>query len=659
MAAHYSNSAKSFINDNKDKIVGILNHESEKEGFYSQLNKQIEVWNEFLIFMQSALKKVSENICIDQWGILMEYPIPRRGKRIDCLIILPFLIIVIEYKYGKKKFESNDISQLEDYCLDLRDFHKESKNKYIQPILLVSYGSEIPSQLMRTSNFVQDIVFSNQVNFVNNLIKIDSQWNKEKKEIEYKNWNNSSYKPTPTIIEAAISLYANKQVDSITKSETSIYNLSSTSDTILETVKYARNNKRKVICFITGVPGAGKTLAGLNIIHNKNLINSETQIGSFLSGNVPLINVLTKALARDYAKRNKITVKESERQVKTFIHNVHQFLNFYFDNKTEIPPDKIVVFDEAQRAWDARQSNRKFKRNFSESEMMFEIMNRHDWAVIVSLIGSGQELNSGEAGLREWGRAIETKYRNWEIYISSELNEAGVPYKDQLLDPTFSKDLKIVEKPELHLKVSIRSYRSEALSDWVNKVIAGDVVTAKEILKNKLGDYPIYLTRSLQYAKNWLNSNQKGTRRTGLLASSGGRRLKAFGIDVDADFSEVSWFLNDKNDVRSSFYLEIVAKDFKVQGLELDWAGVCWDIDFFRKDGTWDFRSFRGTKWVNVNQESRRQFIKNKYRVLLTRAREGMVIWVPEGNLKDLTRQPVYYDRIYEYLTSIGIPIIA
>jgi hypothetical protein len=389
----------------------------------------------------------------------------------------------------------------------------------------------------------------------------------------------------------------------------------------------------------------------LNIIHDRHL--HEGTLGAFLSGNGPLVRVLCEALARDHAERTKQTISESRRRVSTFIQNVHRFIEAHY-SALEAPPDRLIVFDEAQRAWNAEQSNRKFKRNVSEPEIMLDIMSRHDrWAVIIALVGNGQEINTGEAGLSEWGRALTNRFRNWKVCISGALARGNINEGDRFFESP-PEDLRVTENPFLHLEVSIRSYKAQAVSDFVAYLLSHNLEAANHCLR-ECSEYPIVLTRDLDTAKRWLRRRQRGTRRIGLIASSGGRRLRAYGLDVRTELDVENWFLNESDDVRSSHYLETPATEFGIQGLELDWTGVCWDLDLVPELTDWRVQAFKGTKWQKVLDSSRRQYAINKYRVLLTRAREGMVIWVPEGDSTDWTRPVHKYDAIAAYLCNCGI----
>jgi len=368
------------------------------------------------------------------------------------------------------------------------------------------------------------------------------------------------------------------------------------------------------------------------------------------------VKVLTEALARDRAKRTDSSKSEALRETKTLIQNVHRFLETYHATN-EKPVDRVVIFDEAQRAWDAKQSKRKFDRDFSEAHMMLSIMDRNNgWSVIIALVGGGQEINNGEAGLPEWGKTIAEKFSHWKICISKELKEGDHSTGNLTLFQNVPTHLKIEEVKDLHLNVSIRAFRAQELSRFVGLILENKPEEAKSVFNEKLKNYPIYLTRSLDSAKAWLRIKQKGTRRTGLVATSGARRLRPFGLDVKAELEVAEWFLNPANDVRSSYALEVPATEFGIQGLELDWVGLCWDGDLRRDGDQWDFKRFAGTSWMNARQEQKQKFIINKYRVLMTRAREGMIIWVPIGDKDDETRNPKFYDDIYDYLKSCGIP---
>ena len=656
MKAFYADSIKEFLVTDKNVIVGQLSAGYAHARFHQLIATQIEVWSEEISIIKEAFKSIGSKTDFDDWHILFEYPIPRRGKRIDVVILTKSVVMVLEFKIGATKYLSTDRMQVEDYCLDLRDFHAESRDAVIIPVLVATDTISIPWISEFSNDNVKSICLSNRGNLSNTIENICNEFHGAFT-IDPLNWEDSDYKPTPTIIEAAQTLYSGQNVREISRSHAGVENLTKTSEAIFHAIEQAQLKDEKLICFITGVPGSGKTLAGLNIVHNRKLHDGD--LGVFLSGNGPLVRILSEALARDDATRNGKTLVEARHEVTTFIHNVHKFLDEYHYDKSKVPIDRIVVFDEAQRAWDREQAYRKFKRDFSEPEMILEIMDRHPgWAVFIALIGGGQEINSGEAGLSEWGRNIADKFKHWKVMISPELKQGHHSTGGQTLFNEVPEDIILEENEDLHLDVCIRSYRAEQTSNFVANILDINIEVAQIILKNDLSSFEIVLTRSLDKAKDWLKKRQRGSRRIGLTASSGARRIKAYGLEVKNKLDEVNWFLNPPDDVRSSFYLEDVATEFAIQGLELDWTCLCWGADLRFANERWEYKSFRGTKWQDVHKERTREYVLNKYRVLLTRAREGLVIWIPQGDKNDSTRPPEFYDSTADYLSRCGIPYI-
>jgi hypothetical protein len=612
--------------------------------------EQLEAWRQQVAILKSALRQQSSA----NGHLLMEYPIPRRGKRIDAVLLAAHLILVFEFKCGAPRYERKSQVQVEDYCLDLRDFHGESRRRVLVPILVATHAEERSPILGDVVDFVAPTWLSNEQSLERVVDQILVAYHSPgEDQIDPSRWNAAEYAPTPTIVEAARVLYEGQNVREITRCHAGAENLTKTSAAVMEAIVQARQQGQKLICFVTGVPGSGKTLAGLNIVHNRDL--HQGSLGAFLSGNGPLVKVLSEALARDDSARTGRSILESRREVSTFIQNVHRFIDAHF-HESGPPPDYVVVFDEAQRAWNREQSLRKFKRDRSEPEIMLEIMDRHPgWAVIVALVGSGQEINTGEAGLSEWGRALADRFRHWSVRVSPHaVNDGTAGHVDRLFDQQPDK-IRVCEDDALHLEVSLRSYKAQAISDFVAYLLTQEVEKARSVLAT-CPDFPIVMTRNLQRTRLWLRSRQRGSRRIGLIASSGGRRLRAHGLDVRPELDVENWFLNPISDVRSSYYLETPATEFGIQGLELDWTGVCWDIDLVPEAQRWRTRAFKGTRWQNIRDTTRHQYVLNKYRVLLTRAREGMIIWVPRGDPSDLTRPEALYDAVAAYLKSCGVP---
>lgn len=675
--AYYSASVGTFLLTKGEEIIGKLNLAGT--AFASQWTIATTSWQATIQILQKALTKIiQENSSANGWQVLLEYEIPRLGSRIDVVILADTLIFVVEFKLDRKKYELADQRQIEDYALDLSDFHLESKEKTIIPILLAPLANESHNNfIINNESKVFPCFKANEDNLHNIILNIHSNYqNNLVEKIDPSKWEQSEYQPTPTIVQAAKALFAGQKVEDITKYGSE--NLTKTNKTLIRIINEARQNNSKVICFVTGVPGAGKTLVGLDIVHEKEEFGGSEFNTAYFSGNTPLINVLKEALARDHFDRRKKLFElgqiksrpkraDSDREVKPKIQNLHLFIKAGI-RSSKPPNERIVIFDEAQRCWDAKHFSNKAKQNRnrektpfiieekSEAELLFEFMNRHEgWAIIIALVGGGQEINTGEGGIIEWGKVIQEKYQNWEVHISPELLIGDSSVSNQKIFNSIPQGVKVVTNKHLHLSVSQRSFRANNLNAWVNAVINNQPAKATELARLITQAYPLFITRDINTAKDWLRTKKIGTKRIGLVASSGGLRLKPYGFHVREIIDETMWFLNDENDIRSSYYLEIAATEYKVQGLELDWVGVCWDGDLRRKNGDWEFKNFSGTNWNQTNTLFEQQFLLNTYRVLMTRAREGMIIFIPPGEEKDETRLPTIYDPIYEYLKSCGI----
>jgi hypothetical protein len=677
--AYYQSTIQEFLNSNDNEVIGKLNLGGVS--FVSQYTMATVSWESSIQILKSSLNALIEmNPNAANWHIFLEYEIPRLSSRIDAVIIADDLIFVIEFKYDRKVFELADIRQVEEYALDLSDFHLQSRNKSIIPILLAPLAKTIEKEEFLTGeNNVKACLKSNTENFPTIINTAYFKYHNELvPKIDSLEWENSEYQPTPTIIQSAKNLFAGQKVETISKSGADDVDLKRTTKYLIDKINDARLRKKKIVCFVTGVPGAGKTLVGLNVVHEKETFGGHDVDTAYFSGNGPLIKVLKEALARDHFSRHtylykigeikeRPTKSESERQVKSKVQNLHSFIKEGIRNQNP-PFERIVVFDEAQRCWDAKHFFNQSKRNQnretnpfklqekSEAELLFEFMSRHEgYSVIIALVGGGQEINTGEAGIAEWGKAIQEKYSDWEVHISPQLLTGDSVTAGKTLFESIPSNVIIHKNEELHLSVNRRSFKASNLNLWVNAVIDNNIEEASRLAKGISPNYPLLITRNIDTAKEWLKSKMLGNKRIGLLASSGGLRLRPYGINVKEQIDEAYWFLNDEKDVRSSYYLEITATEFAVQGLELDWTGVCWDADLRRNIGEWDFKSFSGTKWQRMESESDRQYLLNKYRVLLTRAREGIIVFVPEGDIADATRSPEFYDPIFEYLKSCGL----
>lgn len=647
--AYYESSIQNFLLAEEDAILGIL----AKHHNFALEHQQKYAW-------QCQIQILRQVLPAELFGwVFFEFSIPRMGKRADVVLLIEGTLFVIEFKVGSREFDRHAIEQVHDYALDLKNFHSGSHNLPIVPILIATASDYRASPVVRwaADQVAEPLCISSSClpGAIRCVLKESS-----KSSIDVSAWSKSGYQPTPTIVEAALALYRQHDVKEITRSEAGAANLSLTAGRVEQIIDSAKANKRKAICFLTGVPGAGKTLAGLNVATSRAERYSDEH-AVFLSGNGPLVDVLREALSRDKSEREGIPRTKAYREVSTFIQNIHHFRDQALVS-AEPPIEKVVIFDEAQRAWN-RDMTTKFMQqkrgdttfDMSEPAFLIDVMNRHsDWCVVICLIGGGQEINTGEAGLAEWITVMRNNHSDWDVHVSRRLDDPDYIWNQDLADE-LSRGSTFWEEA-LHLGVSIRSFRAETLSEFVGCVVDNKPEKAREAYLAIAERYPIFLTRSLTEARSWLKAKARGSERYGLTASSGATRLRSDGIWIKSKIDAPVWFLNEKSDVRSSYYLEETASEFDVQGLELDWTCIAWDADFRRDKGQWACCSFRGTKWQRVNATDRQLFLKNAYRVLLTRARQGMVIFVPLGDQADPTRDPRVYDQIYEYLQSCGIP---
>lgn len=672
--AYYCNSIPGFIADKSTDIVGRL----VRHAF--DINKeQSNAWENQISELQSRLEK-----CGIEGDIIFEYDIVRLGKRIDVILLIRHMVFSLEFKNGKDIFTAQDAQQAEDYAIDIKNFHKESENLYVCPILIAT-NAEKYSKPQSSECYPDKQVHLQRENIETLIPKITEISNLygDDGEIDFDKWFNSPYYPTPTIIAAAVEAYSSHNISQIAQSEAGQENIDSCENKIYEIIEYARNNKKKCVCFITGVPGAGKTLVGLDVVA-KSLDSKSDRLSVYLSGNGALVEVLREALkksieatdkereslwkrAKKSADKNTVIPKpeklfnpKTQAAINTLIQSSYTFKN---DNASHNhpTPEKILIFDEAQRVWNQEQMRRKHDdplMNVSEPHLLFSIMDRHeDWTVMICLVGLGQDIYDGEVGINEWFRCGIEDFSEWDLYYSplifSQIEDKNID-KDMILNCPRCHQI-----PELHLRTSIRSFRAEKQCQFVDNLLDNEPFKTSEIYSQISEKYPIYITRDYAKAKKWVRNQVRGSQRSGVLACSSAQRLKPEGIYVPKNIDVKNWFLAPSDDLRSLNMLEVVASEFKVQGLEIDWAIVCWDADLRRSSNgkEWDHYTFRGTKWNKRNRAEQKRYLVNAYRVLLTRARQGMVIFVPAGvdPEEDSTRDFAYYDAIYNYLLSCGI----
>ena len=584
------------------------------------------------------------------------------GKRVDAVLLYQNIVFLMEFKCGDANYRQSTSDQVCDYALDLRNFHKESLDKLLVPIMIPTEASAMPCVICEHERILEPIC-CNASNIANAIHAVTSHYNDEP-DFDYNKWETSAYYPTPTIVEAAQALYQGHNVHDITRSDAGAENLTVTTDEINKIIDYSKKEKRKSICFVTGVPGAGKTLVGLNIAIERS--NAETgERAVFLSGNYPLVTVLQEALARDEVvqkaqQNNRISKATALRETVAFIQIIHKYRDSFVENEN-IPPEHVVIFDEAQRAW-THDMIKKFMSTkkdimefpYSEPEFLISTMDRHkDWAVIICLVGGGQEINTGEAGLPEWFDSLRRSFSNWDIYVTPQLNDDE--YRRGRRWESMISKLQVYKRDKMHLSTSVRSFRTPELAAFVKAVLDVNTKGAQQLYQRIKNNYPIVITRDLNKAKEWVREHSQGTTRYGLLASSGALRLKAEGLFVKNDIDGANWFLNGKDDVRSSYALEDVVTEFDIQGLELDYSVVAWGADFRFSNEQWSRNNFVGNRWNNVISEEKRLYLKNAYRVLLTRARQGMAIFIPLGSDTDISRKREFYDGTYNYLKEVGI----
>lgn len=618
---------------------------------------QRDAWREQILILTRALENVEGHL-------FLEFDIPRLGSRIDAVLVAGPVLFPIEFKVGSDTYERSSFEQAWDYGLDLKNFHRASHHAPILPLLVATRAARgDPDWGPAHADGVRPPRRCNEADLATCVKQGLAATPGER--IDPEAWGRAPYHPTPTIIQAARALYARHSVQAISRNDAGATNLSITSARVEDVIDAARMHSRKAIVFVTGVPGAGKTLLGLDVATRRRDAQSAGH-AVFLSGNGPLVAVLREALIRDEVARRRAAGEQVRKgavaqNVKPFIQNVHHFRDDGLRDEVLPPHDHVVIFDEAQRAWNQEKTSdfmrrRKRRPGFAQSEPQFLIgyMDRHrDWAVVVCLVGGGQEIHTGEAGIGAWLKAIGEHFPHWRVHVSPNLGDSEYGALESIARLAITTPVQ--RDPHLHLAVSLRSFRAENVSRFVKAALDGNRDAARSLLSELRTRYPICLTRDLDRAKRWIRNQARGTERYGLVASSSAERLKPHAVDVRVDVDPVHWFLSDPTDTRSSWYLEDAATEFQVQGLELDWTCVTWDADLRRSSEGWAHHRFRGDRWVNVRQADRRQYLLNAYRVLLTRARQGMVIFVPPGDPSDPTRPQAYYDGTHAYLLGLGV----
>ena len=644
MHAWWSASASDLVRSDPSAIVGAL---AVRLVETHPLNRatQLQAWRATIDILQAALDGLPGD-----WRVLLEYPLLRLQRRIDAVLLSDRAILVLEFKAGATAVSNADRRQVEDYALDLVDFHAASRAHPIVPILVATEARSGPTAWPLIWHGVAPVLDASAATLPALLHDLAARLPLPAHPLTASTWEAAPYRPVPTIVEAARMLYSRNGVDEIAAARADTGNLTRTSDAIRAGVRLAQRTESHHVVFVTGIPGAGKTLCGLNAV-----FGSDATGAAFLTGNLPLVHVLREALAHDAAAQGG-SLRMGRQRTESAIQPLNGFLKDNLDRRAP-PHEHVIVFDEAQRAWDAAFGRRKFGHADSEAGLFLDIMRRHaDWAVIVALVGNGQEINTGEAGLAAWGEALAAR-PDWCAHAARCVLTTSDPRQRLFAEPPAGLTL----DPALHLTVPVRAIRSPAGAPWVDAVLAGDVREAATIAE-AAGGVPFLLTRSLPAMRAALRGLARGSRRAGLVCSAGARRLVADGVwpnfpHLDAD-AVAHWFLAHwPDDVRASDALELPATQFACQGLELDLVGLCWGNDLVRRVGRaqWVARRFAGTDWQERRAEAAAAYCVNTYRVLLTRARYETVIWVPRGDAGDATRSPDEMDAVAAFLTECGI----
>jgi hypothetical protein len=653
-----------FLSLTNEQILARLSVGYANRGYTSQYTDQTLTWERDINSLRAALELcLQQNSAARRWGILLEFSIPRKELRIDIVLLIGSKIVILEAKSTHASLQAR--RQVEEYALLLHYFHKASAEQHIIPIIVAPESTEprldaldqleMFPQLARY--WIADVIQTPWQSLAKVLLSVASEGDHQ---IDPDVWNDSPYHPVPTIIEAAKQLRTGLAIREIAHSEASEHEIETVRTTIQGYVDEARSQKRHIICFLTGVPGSGKTLVGLSLAHLDQANTSDAV--HFMSGNGPLVKVLQHLFTQESRKQGD-NAPNARVRAKALIENVHVFARYYTEDNLGCPSNHAVIFDEAQRAWNRTQNKKKFNRDYSEPEMLLNIMERHqDWAAVIALVGGGQEINDGEAGLEEWGRAIADRAKDWIIYASPEVLAGGASTAGhRLFDPS-TPQRKVETNDALHLRTSNRSLRAEKLATWVNHILDGHPDDAKSLGITER--FPVFLSRDLNEVRAHLRRQGIGENRYGLVGSSGAARLRAEGLEPSstfhAEYPWEHWYLAEQTDVRSSFQCEVFATEFEIQGLELDWIGLCWGGDFIWSDTqvSWQLRNFRpgpGNRWIRIKNLDKRTFRTNAYRVLLTRARQGMILFVPKGSADDPMLSPEEFDATARYLLRCGV----
>lgn len=596
------------------------------------------------------------------WLLLFEYMPPLVTRRSDLVVVGDGFALVIEAKTGESSSRVSARKQAVGYAEDLYWNHSAARNLRLVPAFLRWRGrtSKTPVAIPQrgdrpTSDMCHELLPPKIVSVLHDLSASYSTGEL----INRDNWNHAAYAPHPDVVQAAVALVAGLEDQGISAALADDAELDRIAGQLVSEVHQAAEGSKHRLLLVTGVPGSGKTLVGLRLAHDRSVVTRLKEIDPttalFLTGNKPLVDVLTEALTRDLIHRREMTRAEAERIAGVGIKLVHAFARAGLADEDNMPIPHVAVFDEGQRMWEADRLSAKHGLGrggeISEPEIILRQLEKRTWAVVVVLIGDGQEIHTGEAGAHLWSEAVLSR------------NAAGARWSALGSPSAITRNDGALERSDaLHLRHNRRAIGAASMSEWVDQVLAGDQVAALAAVAKMGKQFPILVTRDLDATREWLRSREAWTR-YGLVASSRSSRLRAYGIEMDNEFQAgiawPKWFLDRPPSLLASTALEVAASEFKCQGLELDYVGVLWSWDMIRHEGKWKTRRLEGDRlaWREPGGRSaseKRRFALNAYRVLLTRARKGLVIWVPTGAEGDPTRPPHEMDDVADYLVRCG-----
>ncbi len=676
--AWYAKERETFICDSVESVVGELASSAVSEGMHVE-SEQHQEWRASVGLLQKELQTRASEIMVLKAAlaepdlaayrhVLLEFDFRRRGLRMDCVLLGDGVIAVLEFK--RSKLTAADREQVMNYAVNLVEFHEETRRvlteeRGVVAPVLVTTNKASGTKAKATDDFLRspwEGVLARPVECDGTNLHASLRSLLERRRatvtIDRTRWLSSRFSPSSTILDAAISLYGQHEVSAIAAHAAPAELIERCSQEVAEIARRSLTERTNRIIFVSGAPGAGKTLVGLRLAFDPRLRDEAV----FVTGNTPLVEVLSAALKDAYKRRARSAAgavvasgyahEDAARVVgmSTFkLVKAHAFLGER-GTHLQATDGRVVIFDEAQRTYcKGRQVMRK-PLEADEARLILEsLMRTHpNGAVVVALIGHNQAINSGEMGIAAWFKAAGEC--GWRITISDEtmsLDEVATtgvwsthPLRDRLVTG--------------HLPHSMRYYRNGGLERWAEHVLDDRVEAAAALARelDERGD-TVWITRDLVAARQWVRSRKVGQDRVGIIASGQARRLAAEGLFVDFKPDIANWMLKPSGDVRSANMLETVQNQYQVQGLELDYTLVCWDGDLRRSAHGWSAWKMNGADW---NKDKELGFAKNGYRVLLTRARKGMIVFVPRGDIngEDETRPPAMYSAIAEHLIQCG-----